>query len=990
MIFRAVRVLCAIQHPLVLGTALFLSTSAAYAGGTDNSGVDAPVDQSTPKPADASGPDKPNKADQSADSLQEVTVTGTRIVTNGYAQPTPVTVASTVDLLKSTPSDIPDALNDTLPQFLDSSSAARSTHNNPNSGLSGDILNLRGVGGYETLILFDGIRMPPTTYLGSTDVDVLPEALVQRVDVVTGGASAVYGSDAVAGVVNFVLDKKFTGVKADFQGGTSDHADNSNYRLSLAGGTDLFGGDGHILASIETYHNNGMLRSQRSESNDNYLYAGSVPGSAAAPGSAANPYTMWKNTSIAISAPTGWITSGPQAGNVFTNNYTALRPFNPGTPTGSPGYYANNGDGLAIPSFDTAISPLDTKKAFVYLEYNLTPDIQVHVQGIASRSAQQFFSEANGFLPPTEGTIFSGNPYLPGFVQNALTGAGAQSFQMAIYPWGPIPDTHEATTFYQVAAGLNGKFGDGWTWNVDYDHARSKDYLAQFNTMNWANTLAAMDAVTNPATGQPACYASLSANSAIAAKYANCSPLNVFNPSATPAGEAYAFGTSWMNAINVEDIVDASLQGKLFALPAGKVAFSIGAEYRNQTLDLTSNSNPSLLETPAENAAYFQGLRGVPANTGAWWLLNQGTAAGSENVKEGFAELQVPLLKDLPLAKSMDFSAAGRYTDYSTSGSVKTWKLGLTYSPMADLLLRGTLSADIRAPTLFQLFAGPQVLEGQLYDPVTNKTANTFTVSSGSGDLKPERGRTLTYGGVYSPSYVPGLSVALDYYVLNITGAINSLSNQQIVNDCYTLGPTSPECALITRATPTSFPSQVATVPTNTAFLRTTGFDLDSSYKTAVGPGILTGRLYGNYLWHYISQQDATAPVYDFAGYGQTGDQPTAYPHMRGTLSMDYAIGPWDAFVSERMIGAWSLNWPQPDNTFVSPHVPAVFYTNTTITYKLPVDQLDSHVYLTVSNLFDKNFPLIPGTVPGLNLPTMITLYDQIGRAFTLGVNFKF
>ena len=965
---------------IALFTVLLLASHSArlHAQSTPQSAQPA----AAPAAAPAAGSSGAKSTSGSAVQLQTIQITGTRIVTNGYKEPTPVTVAPTNLLLQSTPTDLADALNATLPQFLNSPSPSRATHNFTSSAENGNILNLRGVGGQETLILFDGIRMPPTTYLGEVDIDVLPEMLVQRTDVVTGGASAVYGSDAVAGVVNFVLDRNFTGVKAEAQYGESQAGDNENYRVGVAGGTDLFDGRAHVLVSLETYNDDGMLRSDRAAGRADYAYVGSTPGTAL-PGSAANPYVSVPNISIPISSPTGLMLSGPLAGEQFAPGGTSVIPFNAGTPTGTPGYN-QNGQGLMIPSNVSAIAPLNTKKAFGRFSFDISPDITAHIQGAYARSEVDYSLEANGFVLPTPATLFSGNPYLPSDLQSALTSTNTDSVLVDIYPFASPPATSEVTQFYFVNAGLDGALGSNWTWQADYTHGHSVDNVNQNNTLEWRNTLAAIDAVKN-SSGQTVCNASLSSDPTIAARYANCQPLDILDPASTPAGLAYAMGDSAYEATVSQDTADVSLSGNLFELPAGEVGAAVGGEYRNETLGLTSNSNPALLFTAAEQSAYFAGLRDVPAglNT-AYWLTDTGTASGSVNVKEGFGEISVPLLKDKPLARSLALSGAARITDYSTSGTVDTWKAGATWGPIRDLLFRGTLSADIRAPTLYDLDAGPQFGIGQVTDPVTNTTANLETISSGNSKLQPEKGRTLTFGVVLTPRFLEGFQASVDWYRLDISGAIGSISAQQILLDCYNSRGTSPDCDFISRPTPTSFPTSVTLAPLNSQFELTEGWDIDGSYTQHLGPGQFSARLFGNYLDRFVNPQLGSSA--NLAGFALNGNQPLAFPRERATLDLDYRVGRMDVFASEQFIGRLDLSAPIPDNLYVNPEVAAVWYTNLTLDHSMVIEGIETHVFFTVDNLFNRQFPVIPGTIPGLNVPTIISLYDTVGRAFTLGV----
>jgi len=959
------------------GTALFTMVSAAAA------------QEATP----------PTDAQSGQASAQDIVVTGTRIVRDGYTAPTPVTVASTEELVKATPSNIPDALNK-LPQFQNSSSPSRSSMNFANTAAHGNVLNLRGVGPLRTLILFDGQRVAPTTYLGTVDVNVIPNLLIQRVDVVTGGASAAYGSDAVSGVVNFVLDKKFTGLTGVAQGSTSQRGDNQGYRFGIAGGFDFGGDRGHLLLSAETFKNNGMLRSDRKLGRGAYSYVGSTVGctnpnaaadpTACSPGGTLNPYMIASGVTLSAASEYGKITSGPFTNYRFDAN-GALVPFSNGTATGSPGYFVG-GDGYAISPDTRAVAPLHTYQAFGRASWDFTPDVTGYVQGSFSRSDLSYTSLANSLVPPTAATLYSGNPYLPAELQAAFTPT-SQSITLARYGANsPRPHTTEHTDYWMVNAGFEGTLADKWKWNVAFNHGDSNFSVAQEGVWDWQHFYAATDAVRN-GSGQTVCRASLSADPTIAARYANCQPFNLLatgDAYASQPGYDYVVGTSRYRARIWQNAMSASIQGALFDLPAGPVDVALGAEYRRQSLRLTSNANPADLDTTAERSAYFAGLRGVPSSVYHYWLTNVGEASGDLSVKEVFGELAVPLLKDQPFAQELSLNAAGRYTDYSTSGSVKTWKLGATWKPISDLLLRGSVSRDIRAPNLFELFAGDQSAISLLVDPVSGITANVPQVTGGNPDLQPEKADTLTFGAVITPSFLPGLSLSVDYYRIKIKDAIGTLSLTQIVNNCSQSGGTAPECALVTRDTPTSFPSQIRVAPANIAYLETSGIDFDASYRTELAGGNLGLRLYASYLDTYQTQQSSTAPVLEYAGISTISSTPEGRPRWRGTLSVNYEIGRVGVFLNQQLIGKVKLGIPGGLENGLGQTIGAVGYTDMTLSYRLPVANGHVEFFGTVNNLFDKDPPLIPGTIPGVNIATNFALYDTVGRAFTGGIRFKF
>ena len=937
---------------------------------------------------------------QDADTteVQELVVTGTRIIRDGYTAPTPVTVAPVAEIQKTTPSNIPDALNK-LPQFTNSLGPARSSHNFANGADHGNVLNLRGLGGARTLVLFDGQRVPPTTYKGTVDTNVIPNLLVSRVEIVTGGASAAYGSDAVSGVVNFVLDRDFKGLKGQAQYGVDDHGDNQNYRIGVAAGAPFADGKGHVLLSGEYFDSKGMLRSDRKRGRTSWAFVGSNPAcvtaatGACVPGGANNPYTIGQDVRITSASQLGKIVAAP-AGFTFLNyRFTAdgqLVQFANGTTTGSPGI-ALGGDGYSIPTDTTAVTPLKTFQTYGRVSYEVTPDISAYLQASFTQSDLSYVSLANSFVTPTTAPLFSGNPYLPAAIQSQL--AAGQSISLARYGGQEVkPRTKEQTQFWQVSAGLEGKLG-AWNWDANFNHADSRYNVDQKGLWDWKKTYAAIDAVRDPASGAIVCRPLLDADPAIRAQYAGCQPLNllVSGPAFyNQAGYAYATGTSSFQADNIQDSVSFNIHGPVFDLPAGSVDVAFGAEYRRQKLDLNSNADPAGLDTAAERNAYFAGLRGVAPSALYYWLTNVGEAHGKENVKEAYGEIAVPILKDAPFAQELSLNGAARVTDYSTSGTVWTWKAGGTWKPVDDVLFRYTLSRDIRAPNLFELFAGDQSAISLLTDPISGGPAqNVPQVNSGNALLTPEIAKTQTIGAVLQPRFAPGFSMSVDYYKVRIKDAIGTLGLQQIVNNCAA-NAGAPECDLITRSSPTAFPTQVRVAPANIAFQKTKGIDFDASYRREVGPGNLALRLYATRLLKFESQTYSGAAVLDFTGVNVVASNPLAYPKWRGTFTADYSWNNLGVTISEQYIGKMTLGIPGQPQNFVNPNVPSVWYTDLAVRYDIKPGGRDLQLFATVQNLFDKQAPLIPGITPGVNLPTNNAIYDIIGRTYTMGLRFKF
>ncbi|MDB5459759.1 MAG: hypothetical protein JWO72_1500, partial [Caulobacteraceae bacterium] len=356
-------------------------------------------------------------------TLDSVVVTGSHIVRNGYSAPTPVTVAPIEQLLDTVPSSIPNALNRDLPQFAGSTgSAGNSTTGGTASVFGGNYLNLRNFGAIRTLILLDGRRVPATAINGQVDANVLPQMLVERVDVVTGGASAVYGSDAVTGVVNFVLDKHFNGLKLVAQAGTSTYGDANSNRIGVAAGANVTD-RGHFIFSAERSQDFGI------PTHENRSWSAAVPDYVGTGSSAANPFVLINDARLNSATYGGLITKvagGASAGLVnqqFVGGGT-LGAFNPGTPTATSTINIG-GDGAYYKGLSLS-GPSITTQGFGRFEYELTKDIIAYAQlGYAENELPGQHSLNS---PPTPLTIFSGNPYLPASVQSQLGASPAANF----------------------------------------------------------------------------------------------------------------------------------------------------------------------------------------------------------------------------------------------------------------------------------------------------------------------------------------------------------------------------------------------------------------------------------------------------------------------------------------------------------------------------------------------------------------------------------
>jgi iron complex outermembrane receptor protein len=916
----------------------------------------------------------------------DIVITGSRIQKTGYDQPTPVTVQTSDALLASAPTSLPDALN-RLPQFAGSRTRTFCCE----VGSVGNYLNLRGLGTTRTLVLLDSRRVVATRESGDVDVNLLPELLIERIDVVTGGASAAYGSDAVSGVVNYVIDNRFQGFKVNAQTGVSTYGDDATYKLAGAFGTSFAGGRGRFVASVE-YFDQGGIRSlddrPLSSRNRGYFMGGN--------GSAATPYTALSGVYQATAAYGGVIVGpsnlpipgagAPLAGMQFLPG-GATAPFVLGAPIpGSSGFYIG-GDGILNNLADPAQS-LNTGRGYARLSFDFSDRITGWIRTNLGRSRTQGDVLADNRQTTVAYTIFRDNAYLPGSVATQMDASGVSSFRLARFnrDFGPIHLDYTNKT-WDVAGGFDGKIGTGWNWGVTFSHGETTLNSRVENVGDLSRIYAQADAVRDPASGQIVCRVTLT-NPGL---YPGCVPVNLFGEgSPSQAAKDYALRTSTQNVKNTQTVAAAELRGDLFNLPAGSVSVALGGEYRERSLREVSNA-------VALGQIQATGIRGFPTSLcptattcrfGGYQQGNFGEANARDNVKEGFVEALVPVLRDVPFFHELNLNGAFRYTDYKNSGGVSTWKVGASWAPVEGFRFRGTRSRDIRAPNLFELFAGPvNAFQPGLTDRATNTTnVIAITRTRGNPGLLPEKADSLTLGAVLNPRFLPGLSASVDYYDINIKGALSQTTSQATLDACF-VGDQGA-CSRITRDASGAI-QQITLLQINLNSRRVKGIDFDVSYNTSLGNGRLGARALVNRAINFIDTAGGIAT--EQVGYYNTANQLTV-PKWRGNFNVTYDNGPFSLFVQERYIGSYAQMPPVPGVTFAKPVIDSVLYTDITGRLKISSSSgRDIELYASVNNLFNKLPPFIPNRfATNLGYPTPPGLYDIDDRYFTFGVRMKF
>lgn len=911
--------------------------------------------------------------------LNEVVVTGTRIptVTDGSKAPTPVTVVSAASLWATTPSDLPDALNK-LPVFEGSQTPRRA--GDGSSNLACNILNLRNFGAQRTLVLLDGHRLTPTDSNGTTCVDILPQMLVSRVDVVTAGASAVYGSDAVTGVVNFILDKSFSGFKFDANYGESTYWDGSSYRVGAAFGHELFGGRGHILASAEHFNVDPVANADRPYGPGNYVLTGS--------GTAANPFAVTPNTRRADSAFDGKVNSCVAPCSALGEQFVAngvLGPFNPGTPSGTANQNAG-GDGAYSP-FTTALAGLRTDAGFLHFNYDITDDIDYYAQGSVSESYDYGWHFPAKLTPvgssvapttsnSTASVFFKNNPFLSPQVQVALGNNGqfnsTNTFSVGTYitDLGASDTTgaHSYNRNYNLTTGFNGRLGR-FRWDFFYTHGQNRQTVELLDNSNYQRQFAALDAVVGP-DGKVQCYAATQA--ATAAEYANCVPLNAFGPTAiTQDALQWFLQNTWYRMTNTLDDIGGSFSGSAFDDWAGPVSFALSTEARHLQYEVRSDADPTA-------KVDCTGLRICNPSLALWAQPVSAQVQATNDVEEVAAELEVPFLADQPFAHSLNANIAGRQTHYRVSGNAQTWKVGLVWDVNGDIRFRGTTSVDIRAPTLNDLYQPVQASVTGFVDLHTSTSNTTFLVTKGNPNLVPEKSRTQTFGVVFQPRFVPGLTASLDVYQIRIDNAIGAVSptSNSVQKLCEDSNGTSPYCALFLRPLPFSdhsaanFPTNIFSQSLNTAFTELRGLDFEASYNK----GGFNARLFSSYQPTQVSQA--------FTGAALTR---SAVPKTRVTTMTSYEIADWTVGLQDRWVSGFS-QITQDGQVWTQPWVRSFNSLDLNIQWKLRAWNSEVTPYFTVENLFGSK-PQIDPSAGSIGLVYPVAPGEDImGRYLTLGI----
>ncbi|RUO61900.1 TonB-dependent receptor domain-containing protein [Pseudidiomarina insulisalsae] len=922
------------------------------------------------------------------EAAERIQVTGSRIARPELSQATPILVIGEDEIERAGTPDLGSILAE-LPAIGATDTVIGNRGSNFSAGVSS--ADLRRLGAARTLVLVNGKRHV-AGQPGSSQVDLssIPSSLIQRVEVVTGGASAIYGSDAVSGVVNVILKDNYEGLELSATGSTSTEGVGAgSHQFTILGGGDFMNGRGNATFFMT------QTRLEETLENDIRQFERW--------GTVLNP----DNTGRLDGIPDRLFVRN--VGSEMINRFGVINPFGSGTRY----TFGANGDPILQQNRDLTNSfafgnfPGGCDTCFFGQDYvNYQPELRRETIGSTFNFSLTDSAELYGdfkysradisqqFQPSFRfGNIFidvANNAFLDEGLRQELLANGQSFVRMAKFfdEWGNRSADNERQTF-RVVSGVKGDVGIGSSvvdYDLYYSYGETSNVRNTLNSIIPGNFAAAVNSVIDPTTGEAVC--------------ADPSQASV-NPEDCVAYNPFGFRQASQEAIDyvsadvtrtdtiTQEYVGASFvtdSRGLVELPGGYIGVAFGFEYREETSETITDEFTR---------------RGLTANAAT------PNEFGSYDVSEAFVEVNLPILADVAFAKELSVDAAFRKADYSHAGSVDAWKVGAIYSPFEDIRFRGTVGKAVRAPNIAEAFSPRSPGFAQVSDPCDadninqnpNRAANCAAlgvpegfqandnvsiqlISGGNPDLDPEESDSITLGMVYTPSYIENFSVTVDLYDIEISDAITFIQAQTVVNNCVDAvgGPSDTFCDQVSRDPSTNDITLVESGYLNASGLNTRGVEVDINYWTDLARFDLPGRLQTNLFINHLLELEffefQTQPDLNNDERGEVGD-----PEWQARFSLTYRLDDLRANWSARYIDRSALfdvteRLEAYEN--VSPN-----YVGSIVTHDLSADYHISDnfsINAGIRNVFDQTPPGYVGN----------PLYDLVGRRFFAGIKYMF
>lgn len=979
--------------------------------------------------------------------LEEIQVTGSRIrITDGMAAPTPVTVVTTSELNSFDPGGTIAEQLDALPQFFNNVTAQRSFGSL--AFTVGSFLNMRSLGTNRTLVLLDGARMAPGDKRGPVNVDTFPTALVRTVDVVTGGASAAYGADALGGVTNFIIDRQFQGLKFSAGTGISEYGDGFRANASIAGGFE-FGERLNVIGSLEARQIDQIIRDPEDLDSSWYRRWGWVTNPAWRPG--APPGTPQRLTLPDVAQtdrhPYGMITGTGTVldGMVFNREGTAVVPFRDGEITSRAGAgttRTTSGGPEAELAHKAYLGPgqgseVVGRSLFLAAQYQFTDSLSAYAQVVAGRSESNGENDRGSVTGITMTSIWApriavDNAYVPQYVRDVLTAAGRSEFILSREgAFKGVPeigiDSRDQNTFNTQTYTVGFDYELGGTWDLSGSLSTGEtERLTHTYNMNRIDRMAlGMDAVVHPVTGAIVCRVNLPQYSPTEAdlraamigtrltnsRTANdpnpqpleapigldntvegCVPYNVMGYGNISADAIEYVGTLKKSVGIVEqDFAEVVATGELWeGWGYGPVSMAAGLTWRES--GFADEAFPAEVDAlgPPLNVPSL-GIRGIaPGYSGGSPNLHKFSTvpkiSGEYNVWEWFTEVQAPFWESESGLQRIGGSAAYRRSDYNLSGAVEAWKLGVELQVLEGLRFRATKSQDVREATFSERFDA-QGGGGNVLDRQRNDENTSITVvASGNPNLAPETADTTVLGVVFEPQWdwSQGLSLSADWYEVDIEDSISQISQQDVVDRCFQ-GDTD-QCANIERNPVTGQITRVFRRFFNQDQAIVEGVDFEVTYRGELDFFADEAETFSLRL---LGGKLLTRE--DIAANGTVSNQLDQYtlPELNGTVTGTYSLGPWSVQLQGRFVSGDKLNRNWTEGVEVDDnYVASSTWWNGTLTYSSELSSGGTwNLGFNVLNLFDTAPPIVASASGNQFVSSQ---YDVYGRRYNLTLNMNF
>ncbi len=946
---------------------------------------------------------------QQAGPQEEIIVTGSRVTRSGFDSSQPLTTIDSQQIENLGLVNVGDVVR-TLPQNTPFFTETNVGIGNFNVGAQ--LANLRGLNpffGTRTLTLVDTRRVVPTTEGGAVDLTLIPSMLVERTEVVTGGASAQYGSDAIAGVVNVILDKDLEGIKAQVDYGQTAEGDGGDTHASFAWGAP-FGDDGrgHVIAGLEYQQQDpiGPCSYTRDWCAEGWGIANraSVPGQpnfVIAPDAkqTTSQYGVIQScvTASCVAAPGQPPPLGPNL--TFNADGTAVSPFNLGVP--GVGFATRiGGDGTLLGYGTSNVRPeVERYSGMAHVGYDLSDRLSWFGE-VAYSTSDALGTPANGGLGPTGLRIQPDNAFLAPAVAAALGPNGGQLARIFMPDVVNAVNTTENETT-RFVTGLEGELGSKWNWDVYYQHGTNENHQRLHNNM--VGSLAgpavrphdflrwALDAVVNPANpSQIVCRATIPGDPTFSPNAAGCVPLNIFgNGNASQAALDYVYRTLKEDNEYTQDVLGMNFRATLGEGWAGPISLATGFEWRADEAETTHD---------IPNQPWYS----------SYLLSYQPDRGGDIDVLEAYAELDVPMTEKLntnfSVRQTQNEATSSQSASISGEDTFASWKMAAIYDPLEWLRFRTTVSQDVRAAGFRELFLPRATVVG--FATVNNPwnsgvTDTSFAATSGGNpDLEPETADTMTFGAVFS---FDRFRLSADWFEIDLGDAITqSPGNQPLVNACFSSGGTGPACDRI-EGEGTADITAIDSGAMNLAGFLTRGWDYEASFDFPLrSGGNLNLRMIGTYLYDMIVDTGLGPAPIDY--HGQSGPVASfgsfnTQPDWQARAFLTYARDRFTSTFETRYVGSGSLNvtWFEsppgdPSNTqllSVSDNsVDDAFYLNWSGSYDFDRAEGNSiQLFWVINNLLDKDPPIAPG---GNAYPTNPVFFDTLGLRYRAGVRIAF